>query len=385
MKLLGWMHRKFRQNSNEPLKDFVMENVGTHMSGQPPHHQQYCYAKPIYGTKFYEQNPAYFRKSFTGIETTQVEEEDHEDEESPAISEIFDGFLAIGTLGSDPNISAPSTPTFTISLENEVTEKELKLLNDNLEKILGAEVKEDICDASSARNSHVSAGRSSQGSTITLSGKTLEIPEANHNGSNVCPLQGYLFGSAIEMSETTTVKKEHRTSLRELFQKTKITDEYGGGRCERDEKRTEKDADKSAVNMMKRMLKKRVPHLSRSSTAAYGRPANSSPAETKLNKILHIFHRKVHPESSTSSKTHMKLPKEKKKHRSISSDGASNYQCRTFPKGETMALSQGVIPHKGTRNCYKSQFNPQFALKSDSNGNREFWIKSDADYLVLEL
>ncbi|XP_010523254.1 PREDICTED: protein LAZY 1-like [Tarenaya hassleriana] len=299
MKLLGWMHRKFRQNSNESLKDFVIENSGTHVPGQPPHPEQYCYAKPIYGTKFYGQNPPdYFRKSFAGIEATQVDEEDHEDEESAVVSEIFHGFLAIGTLGSDPNVSTPSTPTFTISLENEtgketeVTERELKLLNDNLEKILGAEVKEEICDASSGRNSHVSAGRSSQGSTITLTGKTLEIPETNRSGSNVCPLQGYLFGSAIEMSETTTAKKEHRTSLRELFQKTKITDEYSGGRCERDEKRTEKDAHKSAVNMMKKMLKKKVPQVSRSSTAAYAREANSSSAETKLNKV-HLINSKT--------------------------------------------------------------------------------------------
>jgi len=54
---------------------------------------------------------------------------------------------------------------------------------------------------------------------ITLSGKPIEGAEPNGNGAAICPLQGYLFGTAIELFETTaTAKKEHRTSLGELFQ-----------------------------------------------------------------------------------------------------------------------------------------------------------------------
>lgn len=229
------------------------------------------------------------RKSFAGMEAARVvEEEDYEDQESSAaISELFHGFLAIGTLGSDPN-GDPSTPTFGISLENiteketEVTENELKLINDELEKVLGAE---DGCNDSSGRNSHVSLGRSSHGSTITLSGKPLmEGQDTNGNESTVCPLQGYLFGSAIEMSETTTTvanKKEHRTSLGELFQRTKVAEENPGNKFEREEKRnTDKEADKSAVHLMKKILKKKMLHASRSSGV------DSTSAETKLHKVL---------------------------------------------------------------------------------------------------
>ena len=263
------------------------------LTGQSSLDDQQFYSKPNYGTKSFKQPQRdHLRKSFAGVEAARVEEEDYEEESSSAISELFHGFLAIGTLGSDPNIPDPSTPTFAISLENiteketEVTENELKLINDELEKVLGAEAKEEGCNDSSGRNSHVSTGRSSHGSTITLSGKPMEGPDTNGNGTTVCPLQGYLFGSAIELSETTTVaKKEHRTSLGELFQRTKITEENFGSKYDKEEKRTEKEGDKSAVHIMKKMLKKKMLNASRSSTVATAGNIDSASAETKLHKV----------------------------------------------------------------------------------------------------
>lgn len=148
--------------------------------------------------------------------------------------------------------------------ETEVTENELKLINDELEKVLGAEARDDVSVVSSGRTSHVSAGRSSHCSTITLSGKPIE----NGNGGIVCPLQSYLFGSAVGMQETAPpVRKEQRTSLGELFQKTKQADESGT----KFEKRTEKESEKSAVHVMKKLLKKKL--------------IDSTTAETKLHKV----------------------------------------------------------------------------------------------------
>jgi uncharacterized protein YifE (UPF0438 family) len=81
-------------------------------------------------------------------------------------------------------------------------------------------------------------------------------------------------------------KKEHRTSLGELFQKTKIAEENYGVKFEREEKRVEKEADKSAVNLMKKILKKKTLHASsRSSTSAGGATVDSASAETKLHKV----------------------------------------------------------------------------------------------------
>ncbi|CAL5359924.1 unnamed protein product [Camellia sinensis] len=135
---------------------------------------------------------------------------------------------------------------------------------------------------STGRNIYVSTGRSCHGSTITLRGKPLEGTETSGNGTTICPLQGYLFGSAIELPETTTVvKKEHRTSLGELFQRTKIAEENYVAKSERGEKRT----DKSAIHLMKKMLKKRMVHgSSRSSTTSTGGNVDSASSETKLHK-----------------------------------------------------------------------------------------------------
>ncbi|XP_050276162.1 protein LAZY 1-like isoform X2 [Quercus robur] len=395
MKLLGWMHRKFRQNSSEPLKDFVI--------GQPSLDDQQCYPKSNYGTKPFKQaqKDHHLRNSFTGLEAARVDDEDYEEESSAAISELFHGFLAIGTLGTDQVIADPSTPTFAISVENiteketEVTENDLKLINDELEKVLGAEVKDDGCNDSSGRNSHVSTGRSSHvstgrsshGSTITLSGKPIEGPETNGNGTTVCPLQGYLFGSAIELSETTTVaKKEHRTSLGELFQRSKIAEENSGAKCERDERRTEKEADKSAINLMKKILKKKMVHASsKSSTAAGGGPLDSASAETKLQKILQMFHRKVHPENSIATQKSNKTQKTENK-KKLTHNGDYHNGDPVPPDEEIVSYPKMALSKESIRR-YKSQSNPpQFTLSSsDSNGNREHWIKTDADYLVLEL
>ncbi|GKU92811.1 hypothetical protein SLEP1_g6486 [Rubroshorea leprosula] len=380
MKLLGWMHRKFRQNNNELLKDFSV--------GQPSLDDHQFYPKPA--KPFRQPQRDSRRRSFAGVEATQVEEDDYE-EPSAAISDLFHGFLAIGTLGSDPNITDPSTPTFAISVDNiteketEITENELKLINDELEKVLGAEAKEDGYNDSSRRNSHVSTGRSSHGSTITLSGKPLEGPDTNVNGTTVCPLQGYLFGSAIELSETTTVaKKEHRTTLGELFQRTKTAEENSGGKCEKDDKRTEKEADKSAVHIMKKMLKKKMLHASRSSAAAAGGNIDSTSAETKLHKILQIFHRKVHPESSTVSQKcdkHQKYENKKNNWYDGHNNGGQMLADKDIMVYPQRAFSKDNIP------SYKSQSDPPQVMLgcNDSSGNREYWIKTDADYLVLEL
>ncbi|XP_028764556.1 protein LAZY 1 [Neltuma alba] len=385
MKLLGWMHRKFRQNSSEPLKDLII--------GQSAHDDQQNYQKPNHGTKHFRQaqRDQNLRKSFAGLEAARVGDDDYEEESSDAIPDLFHGFLAIGTLGSEQVVTDPSTPTFAISVENitekedEVTENELKLINDELEKVLAAETKDDYCNDSSGRNSHVSAGRSSHGSIITLSGKPLEGIESNGQGTAVCPLQGYLFGSSIELSETTTVaKKEHRTSLGELFQRSKA-EENAGAKCEKEDKR---EADKSAMNQMKKKLKKRMLLASsRNSSSINGGPVDPASAETKLQKILHMFHRKVHPESSTIIVKAGKNQKHESK-KKMMNDGNHNRGDSVYPdEDSTGQPKRSFLNPKDIMRNYRGQMNThQLALVSgDSSGNREHWIKTDADYLVLEL
>nr|GEZ86774.1 protein LAZY 1-like [Tanacetum cinerariifolium] len=87
--------------------------------------------------------------------------------------------------------------------ESEATENKLQFFNDELEKVLIAEEKEDDSSAS-----YVSKGRSSHGSIITLSGKPLEVGAVEtKNGSVACPLQGYLLSSAVGQPKITRGKK----------------------------------------------------------------------------------------------------------------------------------------------------------------------------------
>ncbi|XP_014512709.1 protein LAZY 1 [Vigna radiata var. radiata] len=381
MKLLGWMHRKFRQNTAQPFKHLL---IGT---CDDEHH--YPNPKGSFGNYKHvkqSQKEQTTRKSFAA-----VDDDEYEEDSAGAMYELFHGFLAIGTLGSEQVVSDPSTtPTFAISVENitekedEVTENELKLINDELEKVLGADD-----ESSCGRNSHVSNGRSSHGSIITLSGKPLLEGggESNGNGSAVCPLKGYLFGSAIELSETTTVavakQKEHRTSLGELFQRTKLAEENIGGNNKDDNKRSEREADKSAMYLMKKKLKKRMLHTSSrssSSATAAAQPVDSASAERKLHKILHMFHRKVHPENCTGAHRCDKYQKNESKKKTMNEVVHGEEVIMMHPK---RALSKENI----MRQYYKIQPNPfHFALGcEDSSDNKEHWIKTDADYLVLEL
>lgn len=155
----------------------------------------------------------------------------------------------------------------------EVSENDLKLISYELEKFLVAEKEESFYE-SSGRNSHVS--------TITLSGKQIAGSEAEDYGNKtLCPLQGYLSGSSIELPETTEVRKE-RASLGELFHRTKTTSEdctETGVRPEMQVKQTHK----SAMHIMRKMLKRA--HGKSKSCNTSGDDAVSASTNKKLHKV----------------------------------------------------------------------------------------------------
>lgn len=95
-------------------------------------------------------------------------------------------------------------------------------------------------------------------------------------------------------------------------------------------------------------------------------------------QILHMFHRKVHPESSTATyKLHKPQKNENKK--GIWYDGGNETGGHMLEDDDIMIFPQRALSKDMRR--YKSQSNPpQFTLScNDSNGNRECWIKTDAD------
>lgn len=96
-------------------------------------------------------------------------------------------------------------------------------------------------------------------------------------------------------------------------------------------------------------------------------------------QILHMFHRKVHPESSTTTKKNDK-PLKKENRKSMGYEGGADNGGQMVLDEDIMIFPQRNLSKEKIRR-YKSQSNPpQFTLGGcDSNGNREYWIKTDAD------
>lgn len=249
---------------------------------QPTLDELHSYAKPgfrsINQSRFLNQNQQESQTSYYEFEDNSDGEEFHE-ETSTVISELFQGFLTIGTLGAETVTKEPATPSFAMPLENtaernaEVTENDLKLINYELEKFLEAE-KERFYE-SSGRNSHVS--------TITLSGKQTDGAEDEDYGNiSVCPLQGYLLGSSIELPETATEVRKERASLAELFHRTKITNQGFTETGESGETQV-KQTQKSSIQMMRKMLKK--VHASSRSCNTSESDAGSASTNKKFSKV----------------------------------------------------------------------------------------------------
>ncbi|KAL8137813.1 hypothetical protein V2J09_003814 [Rumex salicifolius] len=372
MKLLSWMHRKIRQNNNEMLKEFPQGQTALN------NHPLYPKQNHVGGGVNFPQpaRDSYRRRSFGSLESTVTAADDPERDSS---AESFHGFLAIGTLGSETYVSEPQTPTFVISVDNiaeretEATESELNLINEELEKVLAAAEAKEADGSSSRRNSHVSSnGRSSNTSTISfsLNRKSVEVMEGNESGkAATCPLQGYLFGSAVELPERkSSAGKKNRASLGELFQRHKV-EESSGVRSERGEKQMHKDGDKTSINLMRKILRKK-------SSTANGEAADYA-SETKFHKaqMLHLFHKKVHPEVSIDL---LKMNAHNKSNIKAG-DFHINDVDNCFDDG-FVRVSDDAVQLRNTCHYKNQSFPTQITTGGcDSIENRELWIKTDAD------
>jgi len=89
-------------------------------------------------------------------------------------------------------------------------------------------------------------------------------------------------------------------------------------------------------------------------------------------QILHMFHRKVHPESSTSTRKAGKPQKNENKK-------SNNNGGQVLPN-EDITIVPRTLSRRSTRR-FKSQSNPpHFTFTGcESNESRECWIKTDAD------
>ncbi|XP_022989672.1 protein LAZY 1-like isoform X2 [Cucurbita maxima] len=351
MKLLGWMHNKFWQSGIESVKDFTIANPCMCLSVQALVNDEDIYLKPGFGSKIMQLHSQDYEQS-------SFEEKNGNLSNS---SDFFDEFLTIGTLGSEP-----ATPTFSLAFENmialpdEVTEDELKLINFELEKCLKAETKEDCCEQSPGRASHASI--------ITLAGKHTE----DDGKTLTCPLQGYLFGSTIELSDKMiAMSKEKPSSAAHESSKVDI-----------DKKEVLiKHSNKSALSFVKKMLKK-LRTSSHGSTTYES--SDSYSTKKKLQKVLRTFHRKIHPESSTATNECQKS------HKYVFENASFDYD---FNNGRAMNGEEDRITScqefisKEEMHYWKTNLGlPLYGVDTSVlSANKGHWIKTDAEYLVLEL
>ncbi|KAJ0260920.1 Protein LAZY 1 [Hirschfeldia incana] len=354
MKFWGWIHHhKFPENSKEQFKDATSGNSRFSLSSHPSLDSSDAYpaACPRYSTGITKQLNRFQENSFTGPkETTDIKDERN--------SDFFDGFLAIGTLGGETYLDEPATPTFGISSGDpvtdnaEVTENDLKRISNELEKFLEAEAKEG--------NNHPS-GRNSDTNTIASTIEAAEGLDAEEDNQPMkFPLQEYLFGSLIELSETKIAGKKERASLGELFQATEMQDKHTENKYVEKKKQTS-STHKSAKHLVKKVLKKLHP----SSRSPDSGKTEVPSTKKKFQKMAQVFQRKVYPEDSImESKIHSGM---------------------IDPK-YSEANSTGLMSEKVSSCNEGSKPWIQYELgSSDAARNGEHWIKTDEDYFVLEL
>ncbi|KAL8097593.1 protein LAZY 1-like [Apium graveolens] len=354
MKLLGWMNRKLRQDSIEPRKTFSIGYscacLSIQPSIQPSFGKQLCPLGHGYTSEHSKQSKRECSKYSAGL--TAIKGEEVNDEEA----DFFHGFLTVGTLGSESRVAEPATPKFAISYQNanekeiEVTETELKIMNDKLEKFLEAEWADDVDYDSSKRSSFVS--------TITLSNYQIDGNDVEENKNMViCPLQEYLFNSSTECLETGEEMKREKGSLEE---QEEVGMPFKG---------------KGAMKFMKKILKK-IQLSSRSSKASASDQATTTcSTKRKFPKALRLLSKKIHPERSIAEKKLSKSPGNKDiiKHQDT---GVTVLEKSNDNFPEMIILKEKVT----TMNIKNDSLH-----KSHSTRIREHWIKTDADYLVLEL
>ncbi|RRT73952.1 hypothetical protein B296_00011812, partial [Ensete ventricosum] len=299
----------------------------------------------------------------------------------PAMEVLFGGLLTVGTLGTGSwpieekgeeddaatngevdekklmvlaveELVTPAALEAIAEEEAEATERDLTVVGAELEKVLPTEAEKGGGGMSSARSSH--------------------------SGAAACPLQGLLFGSPIETASAVAGgRKERRASLGELIMMSRIA-EGGGVRAEEAEVAgldSGRDGERKPTAEMCMMRTKIAKH--RNGSDGGGVSTNGSTVETKIQKILQIFHRKVHPESGIMTKKGSKTVKiEKNDHTALT--GGNDL---SGTGGSTLVTLKGECKKEGDLNfsfCTDPPSSDAFS-GCDSNINREHWIKTDAD------
>ncbi|CAA3008712.1 Hypothetical predicted protein, partial [Olea europaea subsp. europaea] len=285
-------------------------------------------------------------------------------------SEPF-AFLAIGTFGTELRDTEPPTPTFPMPFEKttneqkETRENDLELINYELEKFLEVEAED---------TGNYSSPRSSLASIITICKEGIEGADSEATNMVAFPLQNSLFGSSIQLARVR-IQPVEKASFDEIFKKNKIVDDDSNWKHEGSEKQAKGNC---VTHFMKKMIKK-LHSTSKRSTASFSGDATECCSITrKLPKGLKVFNRKVHHEGLITEKQ-FKLQK-----------GMAKNIAQEHENDHWLEKDNGKRKPSQTANIKQYEQNvmnrsPNGIDKGASTVNSEHWIRTDADYLVLEL
>ncbi|KAK8447691.1 hypothetical protein SEVIR_8G129900v4 [Setaria viridis] len=206
-----------------------------------------------------------------------------------------------------------------------------------------------------------------------------------------CPLQGFLFGSPVSDAESRLEQPRdsnggRRTSLGELFMRTRFADEKvalvaveegedgaAGGETE--------DGKEGKGGDGRKTVKKRRVNDGKGA-GGEGAPASAAVTKSKFQKILQIFHRKVYPESTALARSLTKKSR-KRGSSSASADEPELALPKLRCRKEQRAPGFGCCANRAS---FGGAATPIDDDDDELNGSKSgHWIKTDAEYLVLEL
>ncbi|KAH8483899.1 hypothetical protein H0E87_028348 [Populus deltoides] len=299
-------------------------NYCTCLSAQTGIDDHLSYTRPSFDSRY---GSRLFKQPNEECENTFSENEgvgkNNRDEASIISSDLFHGFLASGTLGSEPTTSEPATPAFPVSLENmteekmKMTENDLKLVNNELVKFLEAEEEETR------------------------------------------------FGA-----------KKEKVSLEEIFRTTKVTDEIPSENEVKEEMQAKK-THKSAKYFIKKILTKFQSTSGNPTPSAGDEASNSVSTKKKLNKVLKMLHRKVHPENPLAEKEFMKSHIDKTMNTLNEGGYNADLMHQVKDKRKFLPGSKSIDGVQSHMNNLKVPYYGHSCSNSRANG--EYWIKTDAD------
>uniref|UniRef100_A0A0E0MFJ7 Protein LAZY 1 n=1 Tax=Oryza punctata TaxID=4537 RepID=A0A0E0MFJ7_ORYPU len=413
MKLLGWMHRKLRSN-NDVFKEFSTGGGGAcncitglaspdpdndYFSGDVAFHAAHASPPVTAGDLFTFGGSGLLTIGTLGIAAVSIPGDDDDDYDVDDIDFDVDASDDGGFTVEDADVvgGGAVTPTFTFPAataaeasaavatvekavaaveaiaekdDDTTTEDDLMVVSAELEKVLGG------VDVASARVSFAMGG-----------------------GVD-CPLQGFLFGSPVSDVESRPEYMQtprdssgggRRTSLGELFMRTRFADEkvalvavaegedgVGGG-----EGAAAGGGERAGKGGGYKSMKKRKVKDEKGGAAGGAMPATVT--KSKFQKILQIFHRKVYPENTLLARNLTK--KNRNRGATDNGGGAAATGDPDEPLASPVLRCRKDHPMRGFGCCTNGAFGASSPSgNGDMNGNKSgHWIKTDADYLVLEL